>query len=103
MSKFCIERTELHELGIAFSDKREENLFLEYVQGELEVSIGEEISLYLNESELAEFDSIYDKEEARRFLDIHIPNYKEIVIDSEKSMRERIKRLCSLIPGNIMP
>ncbi len=65
--------------------------FLDYVQEELEVRIGERISKGLTEVQLNEFDKITDQAEAAKWLEINRPDYREIVTRTIEEMKSEIR------------
>ncbi len=65
--------------------------FLDFVQEELEVRIGERIAKGLPEVKLNEFDMITDREEATKWLEINRPDYREIVERTIKELKDEIR------------
>ena len=65
--------------------------FLDYVQEELEVRIGERISKGLTETQLNEFDMISDTVEAAAWLEKNRPDYREIVNRTIEEMKQEIR------------
>lgn len=81
----------LQEMGLSAMPEDEKQKFLEYVQEELEVRIGERISRGLTEVQLNEFDMITDQTEATRWLERNRPDYREIVNRTINEMKEEIR------------
>ena len=81
----------LQEMGLSAMPEEQKQAFLEYVQEELEVRIGERISKGLTEVQLNEFDMITDQEEATKWLEINRPDYREIVTHTINEMKEEIR------------
>lgn len=81
----------LQEMGLSSMPEEEKGKFLAYIQEELEVRIGERISRGLTEAELNEFDMISDSVEAAKWLDIHRPDYREIVNQTIEEMKAEIR------------
>ena len=81
----------LQEMGLSAMPEAEKQKFLDYVQEELEVRIGERISRGLTETQLNEFDMITDPEEAARWLEKNRPDYREIVNRTINEMKEEIR------------
>ena len=65
--------------------------FLDFVQEELEVRIGERIAKGLPEVKLNEFDMITDRKEATKWLEINRPDYREIVERTIKELKDEIR------------
>ena len=59
----------LQEMGLSAMPENQKQAFLDYVQEELEVRIGERISKGLTEVQLNEFDQITDPLEASKWLE----------------------------------
>ena len=81
----------LQEMGLSAMPENQKQAFLDYVQEELEVRIGERISKGLTEAQLNEFDSITDQEEATKWLELNRPDYREIVTRTINEMKEEIR------------
>ena len=81
----------LQEMGLSAMPEAEKQKFLDYVQEELEVRIGERISRGLTETQLNEFDMITDPKEAARWLEKNRPDYREIVNRTINEMKEEIR------------
>ena len=81
----------LQEMGLSAMPEDQKQQFLDYVQEELEVRIGERISRGLTEVQLNEFDMINDVNEAREWLERNRPDYREIVARTIEEMKEEIR------------
>ena len=81
----------LQEMGLSAMPEDEKQKFLNYIQEEVEVRIGERISRGLTEMQLAEFDAITDPVEAARWLEKNRPDYREIVTRTIEEMKEEIR------------
>lgn len=81
----------LQDMGLSAMPEDQKQKFLDYVQEELEVRIGERISKGLTEAQLAEFDQISDPNEAARWLEKNRPDYREIVNRTIEEMKEEIR------------
>lgn len=81
----------LQEMGLSGMPEDEKKNFLEYLQEELEVRIGERISEGVPEYKLNEFDLITDKAEARKWLEENRPDYREIVKEAIEEMKAEVK------------
>lgn len=81
----------LQEMGLSAMPEDEKQKFLDYVQEELEIRIGERISKGLTETQLNEFDLITDQTEAAKWLEINRPDYREIVMRTINEMKEEIR------------
>lgn len=81
----------LQEMGLSAMPEDQKQAFLDYVQEELEIRIGERISRGLTETQLNEFDMITDQEEAAKWLEKNRPDYREIVTRTINEMKEEIR------------
>ncbi len=81
----------LQEMGLSAMPEDQKQAFLDYVQEELEVRIGERISKGLTETQLNEFDAITDQAEAAAWLERNRPDYREIVNRTIEEMKEEIR------------
>ena len=81
----------LAEMGLQAMPEDQKQDFLNYVQEELEVRIGERISKGLTEVQLNEFDMITDPEEAADWLERNRPDYREIVTRTIEEMKDEIR------------
>ena len=81
----------LQEMGLSAMPEQEKQKFLDYIQEELEVRIGERISRGLTEVQLNEFDQITDKIEAAKWLERNRPDYREIVTRTIEEMKNEIR------------
>ena len=81
----------LQEMGLSAMPEAQKQAFLDYVQEELEVRIGERISKGLTEAQLNEFDMITDQAEATKWLERNRPDYREIVTRTINEMKEEIR------------
>ncbi len=81
----------LQEMGLTAMPEDQKQAFLDYVQEELEVRIGERISKGLTEVQLNEFDMITDPLEAAKWLEKNRPDYREIVTRTIEEMKAEIR------------
>ena len=81
----------LQEMGLSAMPEDQKQAFLNYVQEELEIRIGERISKGLTETQLNEFDLITDQAEATKWLEKNRPDYREIVTRTINEMKEEIR------------
>ena len=81
----------LQEMGLSAMPAEEKQRFLNYVQEELEIRIGERISKGLTEAQLNEFDTITDQDLARQWLEKNRPDYREIVTRTIEEMKPEIR------------
>ena len=81
----------LQEMGLSAMPEDQKQKFLDYVQEELEVRIGERISKGLTRAQLNEFDMITDPSEAADWLNKNRPDYREIVNRTIKEMKYEIR------------
>ena len=81
----------LQEMGLSAMPEDQKQKFLDYVQEELEVRIGERISRGLTEVQLNEFDQITDPAAAATWLEKNRPDYREIVSRTIEEMKAEIR------------
>ena len=81
----------LQEMGLQAMPEDQKQKFLDYVQEELEVRIGERISKGLTETQLNEFDMITDPAEAAKWLEKNRPDYREIINRTIEEMKSEIR------------
>lgn len=81
----------LQEMGLSAMPEDQKQKFLDYIQEELEVRIGERISKGLTETQLNEFDAITEQSEATRWLEKNRPDYREIVNRTIEEMKSEIR------------
>ena len=81
----------LQEMGLSAMPADQKAKFLDYVQRELEIRIGERVSRGLTEYQLAEFDNITEPREAAKWLEKNRPDYREIVNRTIKEMKDEIR------------
>ncbi len=86
-----IDEAFLAEVGLAAMPEPKKQEFLNFVQEELEVRIGERIAKGLPEVKLNEFDMITDREEATKWLEINRPDYREIVERTIRELKDEIR------------
>ena len=81
----------LQEMGLSAMPEDQKQAFLDYVQEELEVRIGERISKGLTEAQLNQFDMITDQDEAAEWLEANRPDYREIVNRTIEELKDEIR------------
>ena len=82
----------LQEMGLSAMPEDKKQDFLQYIQDELEVRIGERISKGLSEEQLQEFDSISDPKDIADWLEKNRPDYREIVNQCITEMKNSISK-----------
>ena len=78
-------------MGLSAMPEEQKQKFLDFVQEELEVRIGERISKGLTTAQLNEFDMITDPKEAAKWLEKNRPDYREIVTRTIEEMKDEIR------------
>ena len=81
----------LQEMGLQAMPEDQKQKFLDYVQEELEVRIGERISKGLSQEQLNEFDMITEQAEATKWLEKNRPDFREIVARTIEEMKAEIR------------
>lgn len=82
----------LREVGLMAMPDEQKRAFLEYVQTELEVRVGEGIADGMTEEKMQEFEAAETDEAAERWLNENKPNYKEIVEKTIEELKNEISR-----------
>lgn len=82
----------LREVGLTVMPDEQKRAFLEYVQRELEVRVGEGIADGMTEEKMQEFEAAETDEAAERWLNENKPNYKEIVEKTIEELKNEISR-----------
>lgn len=81
----------LQEMGLAAMPEDQKQAFLNYIQEELEIRIGERIAKGLSETQLNEFDLITDADQAAKWLEVNRPDYREIVNRTIEELKAEIR------------
>ncbi|MBQ2695279.1 hypothetical protein IJG04_01425 [Candidatus Saccharibacteria bacterium] len=81
----------LADMGLSAMPEQEKQAFLDYIQEELEVRIGERIAKGMTEAQLAEFDSLTDQSEITAWLEKNRPDYRDIVTRTIADMKDEIR------------
>ena len=89
----------LREVGLSAMPEEERRAFLDYVQEELEVRVGEEIAAGMTEEKMREFEEAKTDEETERWLKENKPNYRELVEKTIRELKDEISRNRSKILG----
>ncbi len=82
----------LKEMGLSAMPEDKKQDFLNYIQEELEVRIGQRIAKGLTEAQLQEFDSLTDHREITDWLENNRPDYRDIVNRCIEEMKQSISR-----------
>lgn len=82
----------LQEMGLSAMPADKKQDFLNYVQEELEVRIGERIARVLTEAQLQEFDSLTETADVAKWLEKNRPDYREIVSRTIAEMKQAIQQ-----------
>lgn len=85
-----IDENFLVEMGLEEMSAEQKPAFLEYVQEELELRIGQRIAEGLTEEQITEFEQIEDKELAKQWIEEHFPNYKEVMQEVFEGLKKQI-------------
>ncbi|MBQ1528118.1 hypothetical protein IIZ77_00530 [Candidatus Saccharibacteria bacterium] len=89
----------LREVGLSAMPEEERRAFLDYVQEELEVRVGEEIAAGMTEEKMREFEEAATDEETKAWLEKNKPNYRELVAKTVEELKEEISRNRAKILG----
>lgn len=86
-----IDEEFLQEVGLSVMPDDQKQAFLEYVEREIEIRIGEKISEGIPASKMREFEKL-DDEAALKWLEENKPNFIEIVDQTVAEMKAEIAR-----------
>lgn len=91
----------LEEMGLTGMPEDQKQDFLDFVQREVEIRIGERISRGLSEVQLNEFDMITDQDKAVEWLEKNRPDFREIVNRTIEEVKAEIRaNRTKLIPAH---
>ena len=82
----------LKSMGLSAMPEDKKQDFLNYIQEELEVRIGQQIAIGLTDEQLREFDSLSDTQEIAKWLETNRPDYREIVNRCVDEMKQSIEK-----------
>lgn len=80
----------LKRVGLGAMPEAEKQAFLNYIQEELEVRIGERIAQGLTEAQVSEFDALTDPDEIANWLHQNRPDYREIATSTFSELEQEI-------------
>ncbi len=81
----------LKEMGLSAMPEDKKQDFLNYIQEELEVRIGQRIAKGLTEEQLQEFDALTNMEDVIKWLEKNRPDYRDIVNRCIAEMKRSIQ------------
>ena len=81
----------LKEMGLSAMPEDKKQDFLNYIQEELEVRIGQRIAKGLTEAQLQEFDALTDMDDVIKWLEKNRPDYRDIVNRCIAEMKRSIQ------------
>lgn len=91
----------LAQFGIAFKTKEETAAFASIIEEELDVRIGHAVGRTVTNEQMRELNRIDNLDQAKAWLDMHSPNYREIVQDVLIQSEAELKAYRDKIPGAI--
>ncbi len=76
---FQLDDSFLQSLGISDLPEDQKNEFLQHIYQELELRVGEKLAQGMSEEQMAEFESILDRDESkvRGWLETNVPDYEQ--------------------------
>ena len=77
-------------MGLSAMPEGQKQAFLNYIQEELDVRIGERIAKGLTEEQLREFDQLKTPAESAKWLEENRPDFREIVDCTIEEMKQAI-------------
>ena len=80
----------LTDMGLSAMPENQKQAFLDYIQEELAVRIGERIAKGLTEEQLKEFDQLETPAQSAEWLEKNRPDFREIVDRTIEEMKQAI-------------
>ena len=91
----------LASVGLKMMPESQKEGFLNYVQEEVEVRVGERVCEGLSEGEILELEACDGDEETLNWLKVNRPNFREIIDEVVDSVKEAIiKNADRILAGN---
>ena len=81
----------LQEMGLSAMPEEQKQSFLQYIQEELEIRVGERISEGMTREQLDAFDATADRAAAVAWLEQNRPDYREIVNRTIEELKAEIR------------
>lgn len=81
----------LQEMGLQAMPEDQKQPFLDYVQEELEIRIGQEISKGVPLEKLQEFDQLTEADDVIKWFNDNRPDFREIVLRTIEEMKDEIR------------
>ena len=81
----------LQEMGLQAMPEDQKQPFLDYVQEELEIRIGQEISKGVPLEKLQEFDQLTEPDDVIKWFNDNRPDFREIVLRTIEEMKDEIR------------
>ena len=81
----------LQEMGLQAMPEDQKQPFLDYVQEELEIRIGQEIAKGVPLEKLQEFDQLTDPDAIIQWFDDNRPDFRDIVHRTIEEMKDEIR------------
>ena len=81
----------LQEMGLQAMPEEQKQPFLDYVQEELEIRIGQEISKGVPPEKLQEFDQLTEPADIIKWFEENRPDFREIVLRTVDEMKAEIR------------
>lgn len=81
----------LQEMGLQAMPEEQKQPFLDYVQEELEIRIGQEISKGVPMEKLQEFDQLTEPADIIKWFEENRPDFREIVLRTIDDMKDEIR------------
>lgn len=80
----------MEEVGLSVMPPAEKKAFMEHAEEELQVRVGQGVGAELTDEQMQQFDSIDDISELRRWLDVNLPSYREIIQHVYQNFKQEI-------------
>lgn len=81
----------LQEMGLQAMPEDQKQPFLEYVQEELEIRIGQQIAKGLPPEKVQEFAQLSDPDQILQWFETNRPDFREIVNRTVEAMKDEIR------------
>ena len=99
-----IDYSLLEEVGLGGLSKEDKDDLLRHFRQQLEQNVGEIISSQLTDEQLSEFEKLIDAkkaQEALKWLKNNYPNYKQVVEQEVKKLKNELKSRADDIKSNL--
>lgn len=80
----------MEEVGLGAMPPDEKQAFMQHAEEELEVRVGQAVGADLTDEQMNEFDGITDLSQAAEWLNVHVPNFRQITEQVFQSFKQEL-------------